>query len=74
MSNTVFYILEIILSLVGIGLILAQPHPEEGSSFFATSLQNFKFQNTRDKTLFWATVVVIGLFLIVLYLHNTVGN
>ncbi len=67
-----FYIIEIILSLVGIGVILMQQHSEEGSSFLASSTQTFKLQTTRDKVLFILTLVIIFMFIGVLILHKRV--
>jgi len=69
MSENVFYVLEIILAILGVGVILAQQHSEEGSSFFATSTQVFKFSSLKDKFLFFATLVIIFAFIVVLTLH-----
>lgn len=66
----IFYLIEIALSLVGIGIVLMQQHSEEGSSFLASSTETFRLQTTRDKVLFALTLVVIAAFLVVLTLHK----
>ncbi len=69
MGATMFYLVEIVLSLVGILLILKQQYAEEGSSFFAGGAETFKWENIPDRFLFVATVIVIIAFLIIVTLH-----
>jgi len=62
---TIVHIIEILLSVIGIVLIFMQSPGDFANSFSASSLEAFRLQSTRDKLLFFGTIVVIIALIVV---------
>jgi preprotein translocase subunit SecG len=74
-TDTTFYIAELIISLLMIIVVLLQAKGTTASAFFTRDVgASYRTRRGLERTLFTITIALAVLFLLLALLHNTVGR